>query len=147
MKPLARISFLLAGLGSFAASMTHIWAIFAGPAAYASLGAPLDVVASAEAGTWYAPTITAFIAVIILGWALYVLSAAGRLPRLPLLRTGLIAIVTVLVLRGLIVLPIAILIPAQLTGFVIWSSFLCLVLGALYGVGIIFGWTKLGPQT
>ena len=147
MKPLARTSFLLAALGSFAVSMTHIWVIFAGPTAYASLGAPFDVVASAEAGTWYAPTITALIAMIIFGWVLYALSAAGHLPRLPLLRTGLIAIATVLILRGLIVLLIAIFIPVQLTSFVVWSSLLCLVLGALYGVGIIFGWTKLGPQT
>ncbi len=146
MPALARLCFYLAALGSLAAALTHIWAIFSGPAAYASLGAPPDVVASAEAGTWYAPTITAFIAAVLMVWAAYAVSAAGHLPRLFLLRTALIAIAAVLILRGLVIVPAWFVMAGQLTPFIIWSSLICLGLGALYAIGIIAGWKHLEPK-
>ena len=111
MSSKSRLLFHLAAFGSVAASLTHIWAIFAGPEAYASLGAPPDIVASAEAGTLYAPVTTVIIAVIIFGWALYAWSALKILPRMPLLRTGLIAIAAVLILRALVLAPALFLVP------------------------------------
>lgn len=144
MTPFARLCFHLAALGSVAASLTHVWAMFAGPEAYASLGAPPDVIASAEAGTWYAPTVTTGIATVLLGWALYAWSAVGFLPRMPLLRTGLIAIATVLVLRGFALVPALILVPEHLGAFDYWSAGICLTLGLVFGVGIWRGWAMLG---
>ncbi len=147
MSTLARFSFYLAAAGSMAASLAHVWAIVAGPAAYASLGAPPDIIASAEAGTWYAPTITAFIAAVIMVWALYALSATGRLPRLLLLRTALNAIAIVLILRGLIIIPALFIVPEQLGAFAYWSSAICLMLGALFATGLILGWQHLAPRS
>ncbi len=144
MSALAKWSFILAALGSVAASLTHIWAIMVGPDAYASLGAPPEVVASAEAGTLYAPTVTIFIAIVIMVWALYALSAAGYLPRLFLRRTALIAIAAVLLLRGLILIPAIILAPEHLGAFAYWSSGICVLLGGLFALGLVLGWRQLG---
>ena len=143
MKRVARTAFHLGALGSVAASVTHVWAIFAGPEAYASLGAPPDVVASAAARTWYAPTITTGIAVIILGWALYAWSALKLLPRLPLLRTGLIAISIVLLVRGLAIIPLYFILPNELGAFAYWSSALCFALGMCFLLGLVFAWPQL----
>jgi len=137
----------MAALGSIAASLAHVWAIFAGPKAYASLGAPPDVIASAELGTWYAPGITLGIATIIFGWALYAWSALGKLVRLPLLRTGLIAISAVLLLRGLLILPLMFLMPEQMSVFAYWSSALCFLLGACFAIGLISVWPQLRKKS
>ncbi len=147
MPALPRISFYLAALGSIAASLTHIWAIVVGPEAYASLGAPPEVVASATAGTLYAPTVTLFIASVIMVWALYALSAAGHLPRLFLLRTALIAIAAVLILRGLILIPILFLAPEYVDAFAYWSSGISFALGAAFATGVILGWPQLGKRS
>lgn len=144
MSVLAKWSFTIAALGSVAASLTHIWAIIAGPDAYASLGAPGEVIKSAEAGTWYAPTITFFIASVIMVWALYAFSAAGYLRRLFLRRTALIAIATVLLLRGFIIIPAMIISPDPLGAFAYWSSGICLLLGGLFALGLVLGWRQLG---
>ena len=137
----------LAALGSVAASLTHIWAIIAGPEAYASLGAPAEVIASAEAGGWYAPTVTLFIASVIMVWALYALSAAGYLPRLFFRRTALIAIATVLLLRGLILIPALIVMPEQIGAFAYWSSGISFLLGGFFALGLILGWRQLGKTS
>jgi len=143
MKPIAKACFHLGALGSIAASLTHIWAIFSGPDAYASLGAPPDVVESATLGTWYAPTITMGIATVIFGWALYAWSALGILPRLPLLRAGLFAVAFVLIMRGLIIFPLMFLIPDQLNAFGYWSSLICFALGACFAIGLFLAWPQL----
>lgn len=143
MRAAATFCLHLAALGSVAASLTHVWAIFAGPDAYASLGAPPEIVSSAELGTWYAPTITLGIAAVIFGWALYAWSALGLLPRAPFLRVGLIAIVTVLILRGLIIIPLMFVIPEQINAFSYWSSLICLALGACFAIGLVQTWPQL----
>ena len=143
MKPTARIAFHLGALGSVAASLTHVWAIFAGPEAYASLGAPPDIVASAKAGTLYAPATTLAIALVIFGWAIYAWSALKLIPRMPLLRSGIIAIAGVLLLRGIIIVPLMFFIPEHLGMFAYLSSAICFVLGAVYAIGLVLGWPQL----
>lgn len=145
MSPFARTCFLLGALGSICAALVHVWAIFTGPEAYAALGAPPDVVLSAKAGTWYAPTITLGIAIIIFGWALYALSAIKLLPRFLWLRAGLIAIASVLLLRAVLWIPIYLANNLPFTSFDVWSSTLCFILGSLYALGLIFGWKSLRP--
>ena len=147
MNLVARICFYLGAAGSLAASAIHVWAIFAGPTTYANLGAPPDVIASAEAGTYYAPTVTLIIAGVLIGWALYAMSAIGHLPRLLWLKTGLIAIAVVLIVRGFIIIPIIMSGMAPGTPFNVWSSAICFALGSVYAVGIWQGWPHLGKRT
>ncbi|MEO0882214.1 MAG: hypothetical protein AAFY34_05735 [Pseudomonadota bacterium] len=147
MSDTSRLLFHLAALGSVAASLAHVWAILAGPEAYANLGAPPDIVASAEAGTLYAPMTTLIIATVIFGWAIYAWSALQILPRMPLLRTGLIAIAAVLILRGLMLLPALFIVFEDLRPFDYWSSVICFGLGLLYALGLRANWHLLGKQS
>lgn len=75
---------------------------------------------------------------------LYAFSGAGLLRRLPLLRTVLIVLASVLVLRGLLFVPLVVWHPHALSwlcdcqradGFLLATSLLCLVLGMGYAIG------------
>jgi hypothetical protein len=80
---------------------------------------------------------------------LYGLSGAGLLRRLPLLRTGLIVIGIICTLRGiafvLLLLTVLGLLPLQ--GPILrtaWqSSFIFLLIGLTYLVGVAYGWRSL----
>jgi len=85
---------------SIAASLSHFLCIIGGPDWYRFMGAGEHIAKAAEAGSWTPAILTAVIATIILGWAAYAFSGAGVLPHLPLLRTGLILIAAVLLLRA-----------------------------------------------
>ena len=99
--------YLAAGI-SLVGVAIHIAAIAGGPSWYAFFGAPPQVVASAQAGTWLAPVSTAAIAVLMGICAAYACSALGLVRRLPLLRTMLAGIATICLLRALILVPLAI---------------------------------------
>ena len=66
------------------------------------------------------------------------------LPRLPLLRTGLVAIAAIYLLRGLVIVPMAVLRPELISPFWIWSSLIVLAYGTCYAVGTWSAWSKLG---
>jgi hypothetical protein len=78
-----------------------------GPSWYAFFGAPPQIVASAQAGTWLPPLSTTAITVLMGMCAAYACSALGLVRRLPLLRTMLAGIATVCLLRALVLVPVA----------------------------------------
>jgi hypothetical protein len=78
---------LLVGAGlSVLAGLLHVAIIIGGPAWYRVVHAGARVIDSEVRGSWYAPVITLAIAIVLLVWAAYALSAAGALPPLPLLQ-------------------------------------------------------------
>ena len=88
--------------------------------------------------------ITLGIAAVLTTWSLYALSGAGVIPRLPLIRSGLSVIAGVYLLRGLAGFVLAALAPGERSvGFWVWSSLICLVIGALYFVGTRQAWSQL----
>jgi hypothetical protein len=89
--------------------------------------------------------ITLTIAAILLVWAAYAFSGAGSLPRLPLLRTGLVVIAAIYLLRGLIFVPLHLWRPQHSDSFAIWSSLIVLVYGAVYAAGTFKAWDHLAP--
>ena len=96
---------LLAGSMSAAASLLHLGVIAGGPAWYRFFGAGEGMARMAERGDPTAALITVGIAGVLAVWAAYAFSGAGLIPRLPLLRTGLIVISTIYLLRGLVLIP------------------------------------------
>ncbi len=131
------------GLLSAAAALLHILIIFGGPDWYRFFGAGEGMARMAERGYLY-PTIVAIgIALVLLIWALYAFSGAGRIRRLPLLRTGLVTISAIYLLRGLVPLPMLAINPAAVDAFVIWSSLIVLVYGVCYAVGTWTAWPHL----
>ncbi len=137
---------LLAGAAlSFAAALTHLICIVIGPEAYRWLGAGEEMARMAEAGLWQPAIVTAVIASMLFLAGCYALAGAGRIRRLPLLRTALGTITAVYLLRGFAFIPLMPLFPDN--GPVFWavSSLLCLLMGGVHLIGLVKGWSSLSP--
>ncbi|WP_197417085.1 MULTISPECIES: hypothetical protein [unclassified Sphingomonas] len=132
----------IGGWLSVVAALLHIGCIFGGPEWYRFFGAGEAMARMAERGHWYPPTITTGITIILAIWAAYAFSGAGMIARLPLLRTGLVVISAIYLLRGLLIIPILIHPPAR-TAFNIWSSVIVLGYGLVYALGTWRAWARL----
>lgn len=136
---------IIGGWLSVLAALLHIACVVGGPDWYRFLGAGEGMARAAERGDWTPALITLFITAVLLVWAAYAFSGAGLLPRLPLLRTGLIVITTIYLLRGLVFVPLHLWRPQHSDSFAIWSSLIVLVYGAVYAVGTFKAWRHLAP--
>lgn len=100
-------------------------------------------------GSIYLTIITAGIALILGVWALYGLSGAGVIRRLPLLRPALLLIAGVYFGRGNLGIPAVLFVKGQYTDelkgrmtFVVVSSLICISLGFCYAFGA--AWSRRG---
>jgi len=139
-------SFLLAGAGlSFIASFLHVGILFGGANWLRFFGAGEEMAQMAERGEAWPYIVTSLIAAVLFIWGLYALKGAGMaqfLP-LPLLRLGLLAIASVFIIRGLVIVP-AIFGAPQFSGlFWIITSSICLVIGLAYAIGLAQRWSEL----
>lgn len=101
---------------------------------------------AAEQGRWLPTMLTLIIAAILAGWAAYAFAAAGKIVRLPLIRTALLLISAVLLLRSLAVFSPAFWAPEHSTAFRIWSSAVVLVLGVCFALGTWRAWPALSVK-
>jgi hypothetical protein len=134
---------ILGGCLSLIASLLHLVIIWGGPDYYRFFGAGERFASEVARGDWAPVMITFGIASVLAIWAAYAFSGAGLIPRLPLLRLGLVVIAAIYLLRGLALIPIALLKPEMATPFIIWSSLIVLVYGVTYAVGTWRGWAAL----
>jgi hypothetical protein len=142
-----RNAWLIAGGGmSLAAALLHLAVIAGGPDWYRFFGAGEEMARMAERGHWYPPFVTIAIASVLVAWAAYAFAGAGLIRRLPLMRPALVAISAVYLLRGLVLVPIALLAPRALTPFTIWSSLIVLAYGIAYAVGTWKAWPELSAK-
>jgi hypothetical protein len=137
-----RNAFLIAGaiLSALAAAL-HVGCIVFGAPWYRFFGAGERMAQLAMAGHWYPTLVTAAIASVLAAWSLYALSGAGVIRALPLLRPALCVITGIYLLRGLVILPLAVL--GKGTPFWWWSSAICLLIGAAHLVGLAQVWVRL----
>lgn len=136
--------FLVAAAGlSGLAALLHVACIVGGPSWYRFFGAGEPMATAAARGSWYPACVTLGISLILLGWAAYALAASGALPALPLLKTGIVVITAVYLLRGLVLFPVLALRPGHVTPFIIWSSLICLGFGLVHLVGVVQVWKRL----
>jgi hypothetical protein len=133
---------LCGGLLTAAASLLHVGIILGGPAWYRFFGAGERMARMAARGSPYPALVTAGIAAVLGAWALYALSGAGVIRRLPLLRLALVLIAAVYLGRGVLGIPIVLFADdpyaAQLRGrmtFMVVTSAICIGLGVCYAVG------------
>jgi hypothetical protein len=101
---------------------------------------------AAERGAWQPTVITLGIAAVLAVWAAFAFSGAGLIARLPLLRTGLVVISAIYLLRGLVLPHAMLFMPHVVTPFLVWSSVIVLVYGATYGIGTWLAWPTLSPK-
>ena len=134
------------GILSGAASLLHVACIIGGPAWYRFFGAGEGMATLAEQGSLTPTLITLGIATVLAIWAGYAFSGAGLLPRLPLLRTGLVVISAIYLLRGLVLIPALVINGGAVQPFVLWSSLIVLVYGLAYAFGTWTGWSSLAPR-
>ena len=84
------------------------------------------------------------IASLLAVWAAYAFSGAGLIGRLPLLKTALILITAVYLLRGLVVVQPSLLgRPDLSSAFLLWSSLIVLAIGIVHAIGIWRRWNML----
>ncbi|GLS00103.1 hypothetical protein GCM10007859_01060 [Brevundimonas denitrificans] len=146
MRPPQNPALVIGGLLSIAASLLHIGCIIGGPEWYRFFGAGDAMATMAEQGSITPTLLTLGIAAILAIWAAYAFSGAGLLPRLPLLRTGLVVISAIYLLRGLALIPALIINGGEVMPFVLWSSLIVLVYGVAHAVGTWTAWPHLGPR-
>jgi hypothetical protein len=128
------------------AALLHFGCILGGPDWYRFLGAGEDIARAAERGAWM-PSILAFsIGSILLVWAAYAFSGAGFVDRLPLLRTALVLITTVLLLRALAYFVRDQWRPDLSQEFMMWSSLIGLLLGVFFAMGTWQAWAGLSTK-
>lgn len=142
-----RIWLLCAAWMSVAASLLHIACIFGGPDWYRFFGAGEAIAQSAENGSWQPAFMTTIIAAIIMGWAIYAFSAAGYLPHVPLLRTGLILITIVLLLRSAAFFIDDLWLPEHSQTFITISSAITFIMGITFAIGLYSNWNALSKGT
>ncbi|SNY42559.1 hypothetical protein SAMN06297280_0459 [Arsukibacterium tuosuense] len=124
------------------AALAHLGCIVFGGDWYRFFGAGEQMALLAEQGHWYPTVITLFISLMLVMWALYALSGAGVLRRLPLLRPALCVISAIFLLRGLAFLVIMPMFPGNSLMFWWVSSAICLLLGVLFAAGTIKVWRR-----
>ena len=146
MKPGRNPALIIGGWLSVAASLLHIGCIIGGPEWYRFFGAGEGMATMAEQGSMTPTLLTLGIAAILAIWAAYAFSGAGLLPRLPLLRTGLVVISAIYLLRGLALIPALVINGASVMPFILWSSLIVLVYGIAYAVGTWTAWPNLKPH-
>jgi hypothetical protein len=132
---------VIGGWLSIVAALLHVACIFGGGDWYRFFGAGEELARADEAGSWMPAIITAGIAVILSVWAAYAFSGARLIRRLPLIRTALVIISAIYLLRGLAIIPIMIE-PAMRNPFNIWSSLIVLGYGFVYAAGTWQFWKQ-----
>lgn len=144
---------IVAGSLSLMAAVAHVAIIIGGPDWYRFFGAGEDMANMAEQGALYPALVTALIAAVLTIWGLYAFSAAGLMRRLPLMKTALVIITTIYLLRGLVGLFGVALVGSVDNPFLnelqkeatfMWiSSLICLVFGGAYLFGTLRAWPRL----
>lgn len=137
---------IVGGVLSAAASVLHLAVIVGGPAWYRFFGAGEGMARMAEQGSWTPIVVTLGIAGVLAIWSAYAFSGAGLIPRLPLLRTALVLISAVYLLRGLVLIPAFAVNPGGVQPFVLWSSLIVLVYGLAYAIGTWTAWSTLSAR-
>ncbi|MBA4761709.1 hypothetical protein [Sphingomonas sp.] len=130
---------------SGAAALLHLGCIVGGPDWYRFFGAGEGMARAAARGDLRPTLITLGIAAVLAVWAAYAASGAGLIPRLPLLRTALVAITAIYLLRALAFVPLHFWRPQHSDTFAIWSSAIVLVYGVVHLVGMLRAWRHLAP--
>lgn len=135
-----------AALLSAAAALLHLAVIAGGPDWYRFFGAGGEMARMAERGSPRPALITLGIAAVLAAWSAYALAGAGRIRRLPLMRTALVAISAIYLLRGLVLVPALAINPGRVDAFMLWSSLIVLVYGITYTVGTWRAWPELSRR-
>ncbi len=132
------------GCLSLIASALHIAVIVNGPEWYRFFGAGEEMATMAANGSLVPALVTSGIAAVLMVWAAYAFAGAELIRRLPLMRTALVAISAIYLLRGILIVPV--LLQPQSAPFDIWSSLIVLGFGLVYAIGTARAWPRVSSK-
>lgn len=142
MAPDVNRMLVVAAVLSTLAALLHLAVIAGGPDWYRFFGAGERMARLAEAHSIVPTLVTLAIAAVLGTWAAYAAAAAGLMRPLPFTAAAMVAITAIYVLRGLAIVPSAVL-PAMRTPFNLWSSAICLAIGLVHAAGLWQVWKRL----
>ena len=134
---------LAAGSLSALAALLHLGCIVFGAPWYRALGAGERRAQLVESGSGHPTRVTLVIALMLLLWAAYAFSAAGLIPRLPLLRVALCAITAMYLARGVFGFLLVPYFPGNSLTFWVVSCAICFSIGVLHAIGLRQVWALL----
>lgn len=143
MRPDYNVFLILGAIGSGAAAILHFGCIIFGADWYRFFGAGEKMALLAEAGSPVPTRITGLITLVLLVWTYLALAGVGMLPKPPLLRYLLAGIASIYLIRAFSVFWLMKVMPGNSISFWIWSSLICLILGAAYLAGTKKIWYSL----
>jgi hypothetical protein len=146
MRPRINRFLVAAAIADAIAAALHFGCIVFGAGWYRFLGAGEAMARLAEQGDPRPDRMAAGIGAILLLWAAYALSGAGVLPRLPLVRLGLVLIAVVLLARGTLFFALMSRFPGNSLTFWFVTSAICVGLGLLHAIGLRQQWQALQPR-
>ena len=137
MKSHSKATIALLGAAAIAAitAVAHLSCIFFGPTCYEAQMAPPQIIQSSIDGTLLAPIGTIFVSLLFLSCALFAISGAGYIKKLPLLNKALLCISVLCILRGLMTIPLSFLFPEMVSSFSITAGCTWFIAGSLYFYG------------
>ncbi|MGJ8682745.1 hypothetical protein [Paraglaciecola sp.] len=137
-----RTLLISAGACSILAGITHLGIMVGGPDWYRFFGAGEQMAKMAEAGSYQPAIITTGIALVLFIWGLFALSAVGVVRKLPFLKTVLVLISVIYLVRAMAGLTLSFVsehpaITQNSLTFWLISSTICFVIGILHLFGTI----------
>lgn len=133
----------MGSIASFTAAIAHLGCIVFGAPWYRFFGAGEQMAKMAEAGDSHPTIVTSMLVLILFTWGLYGLSGTRLILKLPLLKTALITISSIYILRGVLFVFLMPTFPENSLTFWLISSFICLLIGLLYAWGTYKSGTEL----
>lgn len=134
---------VIAACLSAVASLLHVCIVIGGAQWYRFFGAGERMASAAADGRSYPAVVTSGIAAVLALWSAYALSGAGIIEPLPLLKLALIVITSIYLVRGLAIVPLLTFARSKSTPFLLWSSLICTVYGAVHLLGLAQVWPHL----
>ncbi len=128
---------------SAAAAVAHLACIVIGASAYRFMGAGEKMARAAEAGKVQPTLVTLAIAGVLSGWAVYALSGAGIIGRLPFTKLVLLVICSIYIGRAVAFPLLRAVFPENSETFWLVSSGICLCIGLVHAYGLALNWRML----
>lgn len=134
---------LAAALNGLAA-LLHVGIVLGGPEWYRFFGAGEPMAAMAARGELLPTVVTIGIAAVLSAWAVYALSGAGIVRRLPFTRAVLVLVTAIYGVRALAGVPLAMVDTSRTTFFWVWSSAICTGYAIVHLLGLRQARSSLG---
>lgn len=134
---------IIAGTLNAVVAILHMGCIYFGAPWYRFFGAGEQMAVLAERGSLQPTLITSGIVLVLSFWSLYAFSGAGVFFRLPLLRSALVLITLIFLVRGIAGFFLVNSPMGRSPEFWVWSSLICLCLGIIHLIGLKQQWASL----